>query len=96
MEQKKVINLSGNTLGMVDVKVPKFRTEKGIEFHDQLGNVSDRYKPSKQISFKTSMLQLDLCGYSDLYIVVRGTITVTGTNNKDRKNRSLVLTKVTY
>ena len=78
---------------MVDVKVPKFRTEKGIEFHDQLGNVSDRYKPSKQISFKTSMLQ---CGYSDLYIVVRGTITVTGTNNKDRKNRSLVLTKVTY
>ena len=42
------------------------------------------------------MLQLDLCGYRDLYIVVRGTITVTVTNNKDRKNRSLVPTKVTY
>ena len=81
---------------MVDVKVPKFCTKKGIEFHDQLGNISNRYKPSKQISFKTSMLQLDLCGYRDLYIVVRGTITVTVTNNKDRKNRSLVPTKVTY
>ena len=36
------------------------------------------------------MLQSDLCDYNDKYIVVKGTITVTGVN-KDGKNRSLVL-----
>ena len=33
------------------------------------------------------MLRSDLCDFSDVYIVVKGTITVTGTNNKSRKNR---------
>ena len=35
------------------------------------------------------MLQSGLYGYSDAYIAVRGTITVTGGNNRYRKNRSL-------
>ena len=35
------------------------------------------------------MLRSDLCDFSDMYIVVKGTITVTGTNNKSRKNRAL-------
>ena len=35
------------------------------------------------------MLQSDLCDYSDAYIVVKGIITVEGTNIRDRKNRSL-------
>ena len=35
------------------------------------------------------MLQSDLCDYSDAYIVVKGTMTVTGANNIDRRNRSL-------
>ena len=39
--------------------------------------------------FKTSVLQSDLYDYSNAHIVVRGTITVTGANNRDRKNRSL-------
>ena len=34
-------------------------------------------------------MQSYLCDYSDAYIVVIGTITVTGANNRDRKNRSL-------
>ena len=54
-----------------------------------MGNTEDRYKPSKQIRFKTSMLRSDLCDFSDTYIVVKGTITVTGTNNRSRKNRPL-------
>ena len=41
------------------------------------GNVDDRYKPSKQIRFKTSMVWSDLCDFSDVYIVVKGTITLT-------------------
>ena len=39
--------------------------------------------------FKTSMLQSDLCYYSDANIVAKGTVTVTRANNRDRKNRSL-------
>ena len=40
------------------------------------------YNTNKQIRFKTSMLQSDLCDYSDAYIVVKGTINVTDPNNK--------------
>ena len=42
--------------------------------YDQWDSVGDRYKPNKQIRFKTSMLRSDLCDYSDVYIVVKGDI----------------------
>ena len=35
------------------------------------------------------MLRLDLCGYRDVYIVVKGTITVEGDNNSKKKNKKL-------
>ena len=35
------------------------------------------------------MLRSDLCDFSDAYIVVKATITVTGINNRSRKNRPL-------
>ena len=38
-------------------KVPWFITKKWIEVHDQLRYAKDRYKPSKQIRFKISMLR---------------------------------------
>ena len=80
-----------NVLGTATDKVPRFITKKWIEVHDQLGNAENRYKPrpSKQVRFKTSMLHSDLCDFSDAYIVVKGTVTVTGTNNRSRKDRSL-------
>ena len=78
MKYQKITNLLGNIPG----KVPKYITEKWIEVYDQsAGNGNDRYKPSKQIRFKSSMLQSHLCDYSDAYIVVTGTITVTEPNN---------------
>ena len=61
-----------------------------IEIYDQSDNAENRYKPRKQIRFKTSILQSDLCNYSDAYIVVEGTINTTGADNRDIKNRSLV------
>ena len=70
-------------------EVPRFITKKWMEFHDQSGDAEDRYKPSKQIRFKTSMIRSDLCDFRDAYIVVEGTISVTGTNNRSRKNRPL-------
>ena len=37
------------------------------------------------------MLQSDMCNYSDVYVAVKGIITVTGAYNRDRRNRSFVL-----
>ena len=61
--------------------VPRFITKKWIEVHEQAGSADDRYKPSKKITFKTSMLRSDLCDYCDAYIVVKGTITNADSDN---------------
>ena len=52
MEYQKITNLLDTTFD----NVPRFITKKWIEVHDQSGSAEDRYKPSKQIRFKTSML----------------------------------------
>ena len=64
MEYQKIINLLDN----IPDKVPKFITKKLKEVQDQSGDGNNRYKPSKQIRFKASMLKSDLCDYSDAYI----------------------------
>ena len=61
--------------------VPRFITKILIEVYDQSGSVENRYKPSKQILFKISMLETDWYDYSDAYIVVKGSINVTEPNN---------------
>ena len=86
MEYQKFTNLSGN----IPDKVPKFITKKWIEVYDQSGNAEDRYKPRKQIKFKKSILQSDLCDCSDAYIVVKVTIIVVGAGDRDKYNRNLV------
>ena len=53
-----------------------------MQFHDHLDTAEDRNKPSKQIRFKTSVLRSDLCDYSDAYIVVKGDIALTKTENR--------------
>ena len=87
MEYQKVTNLLGN----IPDKVHRFITEKWIEIHDQSGTGENRYKPSKQIRFKLSLLRSDLCDCSDAYIVVEGDITVKVANDRDKHNRNLVL-----
>ena len=77
MEQQKIENL----LDTKSDNVPRFITKKWVEVHDQSGSAEYRYKSSKQIRFKTSMLRSDLCDFSDAYIVVKGTITVTNPDN---------------
>ena len=83
MEYEKIKNLLDTTSD----NVPRFITKKWVEVHDQSSSAEEKYKPSKQIRFKTSMLRSDLCDYSDAYIVVKGTITVTDPNdvNYDKK-----------
>ena len=77
MEYQKITNLLDTTSD----NVPRFITKKWVKIHDQSGSAEDRYKPSKQIRFKTSMLRSDLCDFSDTYIVVKGNITVINPND---------------
>ena len=53
-----------------------------VEVIDQSRNSNDRYKPSKQIRFKTSMLRSDLCDYSDAYIFLKEIITISTEENR--------------
>ena len=85
MEYQKITNLLDTTSD----SVPRFITKKWIKVHDGSGSAEDRYKPSKQIRFKRSMLRSDLCDLSDAYIAMKGTITVTRTTSRSRKNRPL-------
>ena len=86
MKYQKITNLLGTTID----EIPRFITKKWVEVHDQSGSADDRYKPNKQIRFKTSMLRSDLCDYSDAYILVKGTITVTNPDN-DEFDKELAL-----
>ena len=44
---------------------------------------------TNQTRFKRSILGLDLCDFSDAYITVKGTITVTETSSRSQKKRPL-------
>ena len=52
----------------------KFRTRYCVEVNDESrGNYAN-----SDIRFKTTMLRSNLCDYADSYILVKGTITITG------------------
>ena len=67
MEYQKIINLLYNTPN----ELSKFKTKNWIEINDKPWRTYNN-----QIRFKTSMLRLSLCDYSDAYILLKGTITV--------------------
>ena len=57
----------------------KFRTKNWVELNDDSGgvyNTNSQIKSNSQIKFKTVVLKSILCAYSDVYIVVKKTITV--------------------
>ena len=64
-----------------DKDLPRFVTKKWIEVYDQS---EKNYNPNKEIRIKISMPRSDLCDFSDAYIVVKGTITVTDPDNAKR------------
>ena len=64
----------------------------------RVNSSSNTYNENKSIRFKTAMLRSNLCDYSDTYILVKGTITITapGVNNnanniRDKRNRPVIL-----
>ena len=42
------------------------------------------------ILFKTPMLISDLCGYNDEYIIIKGTITIIGDNDANKRDKKLI------
>ena len=55
----------------------KFKTRNWVEINDESrGNYTN-----SDIRFKTTMLRSNLCDYADSYILVKGTITITGAGN---------------
>ena len=85
MEYQKIANL----LNDESSKPSKFRARNWAEIKDEGRGT---YSLNKQIKFKTAMLRSSICDYSDVYILVKGNITVndnagTGTvaNNIDKR-----------
>ena len=75
-------------------KLSKFVTREYVK----VNSLSNAYNENKSIRFKAPMLRSNLRDYSDAYILVKGTITVTapGANNnannvRDKRNRPLIL-----
>ena len=74
-------------------KLFKFITREYVT----VNSLSNTYNENKSIRFKTPMLRSNLCDYSDVYILVNGTITVTvaeGANHiREKRNKPLTLKK---
>ena len=70
MEYQKITNLLGNASN----QPYKFKTKNWVEINDE----SRGTYTSNDIKFKTTMLRSNLCDYTDAYILVKGTITITG------------------
>ena len=83
MEYDKINNL----LGKQSENLSKFVTRQYVK----VNSLSNTYNENKSIRFKTPMLRSDLCDYSDAYILVNGTITVSGNLPRDRQNRPVIL-----
>ena len=76
MEFQKIVNFLDTTFD--DKDLPKFVMKKWIEVYDQS---EENYNANKEIWIKTSIWRSDLCYFNDVYIVVKGTITVNSPDN---------------
>ena len=62
----------------------KFRTKNWVEINDES---KESYSANSDIRFKTTILRSNLCDYDDAYILVKGTITITGAGDNDAAKR---------
>ena len=82
MEYQKTANLLYNGVALNASNQPsKFRTKNWVEINDQSrGTCTSNYT-----KFKTTMLRSNLCDSADAYILVKGTITITGAGDDATK-----------
>ena len=88
MEHQKITNL----LDSASNQPSKFRTRNWVKINDESRGTYTR----KDIKFKTTMLKSNLCDYADAYILVKGTITITGAGDDaaarraDERNKGVI------
>ena len=75
MEYQKIANLLDNASNQPS----KFRTRNWVEINDE----SRGTYTSNDIEFKTTILRSNLCNYANVYILVKGTITITAAGDND-------------
>ena len=89
MEYWKIANLLKNASNQPS----KFRTKNWIEINDESRG---GYTTCSDIKFKTTMLRSSLCDCADSYILVKGTITITGAGDDatatwaDERNKGVI------
>ena len=83
MEYDKINNL----LDSESKQLSKFVTREYVTVNSLL----DTYNENKSIRYKTPILRSNLCDYSDAYILVKGTIKITGDHPRDGQNRPFIL-----
>ena len=96
MEYDKINNLlRSEELGSAVDSESEYSSKFVTREYVKVNSLSNTYNENKPIIFKTPILRSDLCDYSDVYVLVSGTITVTanaGANNiRDKKGRKLIL-----
>ena len=79
MEYQRIANL----LKGASNQPSKFRTRNWVEINDE----SKGTYASNDIKFKTTILRSNLCDYVNAYILVKGTITITGAGDNDAAKR---------
>ena len=79
MEYQKIANLFDTGSNQPS----NFRTRNWVEINDE----SRGTYTSNNTKFKTTMLRSNLCDYTDAYILVKGTITITGAGDDDTAKR---------
>ena len=74
-------------------KPSKFRTKNWVEINDESRG---GYTTGTDIKFKTTVLRSSLCDSADTYILVKGTITITGAGDDanarwaDERNKGVI------
>ena len=98
MEYDKINNLLSSLKLSEDNEMSEQLSKFVTREYFRVNSLSNTYNENKSIRFKTPMLRSNFCDYSDAYILVKGTITVTapgansGANNiRDKKNTPLIL-----
>ena len=91
MEYDKINNLLSSLELSEDNEMSEQLSKFVTRQYVKVNSLSNTYNENKSIRFKTPMLRSSLCDYSDTYILVKGTATVTRNEPRDRQNRLLIL-----
>ena len=82
-----------NLLDNASNQISKLRTKNWIEINDESRG---GYTTGSDIEFKTAMIKSSLCDYTNVFILVKGTITITGSGDDaaarraDERNKDLI------